>query len=104
METSYDTNYAQRLYAAIWFMCAGAITGILVVLYGLVANRHNFKLSILIFLLLIVVPSLLAGASGFWIGADILNPYKTKTVWQAGIRGLFVAIAAWFAFVVFWSG
>jgi hypothetical protein len=73
-------------------------------MFGLVAVRYDFKPSRLIFLLLIVVPSLLAGVSGFWIGADIVNPYKTKTVWQAGIRGLFVAMAAWFAFGVFWSG
>ena len=53
--------------------------------------------------LYVVIPSLLAGISAFFIGADLLNSAKVRTAWQAAIRGLYVSIPTWLAFVLILS-
>jgi len=92
------TDYSQRIYAAMWFMLAGCVPVLFVVLYGL---SHGNGLPIDRYLFLFILPPvLLAGIFGFLIGADILNPTKVKASRQAAVRGLLVAVLSWLTFTV----
>ena len=95
------SRYADRLVAALWFMLAGGVTGGGVVLYDLAQPLHNARgeTGFLLFLY-VIVPALLAGISGFFIGAGILNPSRVTGARQAGVRGLLVSGAAWLVFAV----
>jgi ABC-type enterochelin transport system permease subunit len=91
--------YAQRFYSALWFMLAGSIAGLCGILYDFIRPHRNPDNRMLFILFLyLIIPSLLAGISGFIIGADILNPNKIRNARQAGIRGLYVSLAAWLIF------
>ena len=97
--TLMPNSLTQRLYAALFFMIAGAIPGVLLILYDLARQGTiGTALSFLLFYFLFV-PGILAAISGFIIGADILNTDKVRRARQAAARGLFVSLAAWLAFV-----
>jgi hypothetical protein len=90
---------SRRFYAALGFMVAGWIPGVCIILYDLAQPNRNPITSMLFLLFLyIVVPGFLAAFFGSFFGADILNPDKVKSAWRAAFRGLWVSLAAWFAF------
>jgi hypothetical protein len=95
------SRYADRLVAALWFTLTGGVTGGGVVLYDLVRPLRNTRVEMgFLLFLYVVVPGLLAGVSGFFIGAGILNPSRVTGARQAGVRGLLVSGAAWLVFAV----
>jgi hypothetical protein len=99
------TNYSQRFASAQWFMLAGGIPGVCIILYDLTLpyrnpGLRNPKTSLLFVLFLyVIIPAFLAAISGLLIGADILNPNKVLSARQAAAHGLYVSLAAWVAFV-----
>jgi len=81
-------------------MPAGGIPGVGIILYDLTLPYRSPGLSyptISLFLpvLYVSIPAFLAAISGFFIGADILNPDKVLRAPQAAARGLYVALTAW---------
>src|SRR4030095_3329034 len=103
--TRMKTNYSQRFTSARWFMLAGGIPGVCIIVYDLTLPYRNPglinpKTSLLFVLFLyVIIPAFLAAISGLLIGADILNPNKVLSTRQAAARGLYVSLAAWVAFV-----
>jgi hypothetical protein len=94
-----SNGLTQRLLAALWFMLAGGIPGIFLILYSIVQNgRFGSNPTHLLFLE-IVIPGCLAAISGFLIGADILDREKVTTANQAAARGFYVSLLAWLAYV-----
>lgn len=85
-------------------MLAGGIPGVCLILYDLTLPYRNPGLrrpetSLLFWVFLyVLIPAFLAAISGFFIGADILNPNKVASARQAAARGLYVSLAAWLAF------
>ena len=94
------TNLSQRLYAALSFMLAGQLPGVFGILHDLAryGRLGSATPSFLVFYYF-VTPAILAGVSGFVFGGDILNPDKVKSAGHAAVRGLFVSLVAWLAFV-----
>lgn len=95
-----NNNAAQGFYAGLWFMFAGGIPGACLLLYEFARLDRDPQATIPFLLFLyIIIPSFLAAISGFFLGADILNPKKVKGAWHAAVRGLCVSLLAWLAFV-----
>jgi hypothetical protein len=87
----------RRLLAGIWFAVAGFIpVAFYLSLLGK-SDRTQFDTELL---LIIGIPVLMAGISGFSLGYGILDPGEIKSSGQAMVRGLLVALLAYLFFFI----
>ena len=80
-------------------MLAGTIPGVCILLYDAIKNGKLGATVAFLVILYIIIPGFLAGVSGLFIGAGILNEKEVVNGRQAAARGLYVSIAAWLAYV-----
>jgi hypothetical protein len=90
---------AQRIYAAVWFMVAGAVPGVCIISYDLIQNRQLRTSPLFLLVLYEIIPALLAAVSGAFLGGDILNEEKINNAGHAAVRGFFVSLVAWLVYV-----
>ena len=89
-----------QLSAGLWFAGAGSIPAILFVL---VAGGGSGSLFTGAFLLLVLLPTFIAGVCGACFGSSILDPSLVRTSGQAAWRGFIVAAASFLFYILLLS-
>jgi hypothetical protein len=85
-----------RLLAAIWFACAACAPGLIVVWFAL---RDGQPFDYQMALLLVALPSAVAGLYGALLGRGILDSYDVNTGFQSFLRGALIAFLTYLTFI-----